>query len=295
MDKTSKLTTSINQIINGEVSCIDDNFIIIDRLDKLNISTTSRPIRINAATVGICFSGEMIIEINGVEHQINPSKLIITLSNDIIQYKKISKDIKGMLLIVSQNFLEDTLEKVDETLPLFLYIQKYPCMNLSIKECSMIQNYYNFFELQLSYKHAYPFQNKIIRSILQAFICYITSIFITEKDVNRHNRNEEIFRQFIQLTIKHFKDREKLDFYARNLYISAKYLCDVIKRTSGHTPREWIDHYTILEAKILLQTTDMTTEQISYELNFPNASFFCKFFRKNVGMTTKEYRMSLSK
>ena len=166
-------------------------------------------------------------------------------------------------------------------------------MNLSIKECSMIQNYYNFFEMQLDYKHPYPFQNKIIRSILQAFICYITSIFVMEKDLNRHNRNEEIFRQFIQLTINNFKKREKLDFYAQKLYISTKYLCDIIKRTSGHTPREWIDHYTILEAKILLQTTDKTTEQISYELNFPNPSFFCKFFKKNVGMTTKEYRMSL--
>ena len=285
--------TSINQVIRGDVSCIDDNFIIIDRLDKINISTSSCPIRINAATIGVCFSGEMIIDINGVEHQINPGELIITLSNDIIQYKKISNDIKGMLLIVSQNFLEDTLERVDETLPLFLYIQKYPCMNLSIKECSMIQNYYNFFEMQLDYKHPYPFQNKIIRSILQAFICYITSIFVMEKDLNRHNRNEEIFRQFIQLTISNFKKREKLDFYAQKLYISTKYLCDIIKRTSGHTPREWIDHYTILEAKILLQTTDKTTEQISYELNFPNPSFFCKFFKKNVGMTTKEYRMSL--
>lgn len=269
MNRTTKLMTSINQVIRGDVSCIDDNFIIIDRLDKINISTSSCPIRINAATIGVCFSGEMIIDINGVEHQINPGELIITLS------------------------LEDTLERVDETLPLFLYIQKYPCMNLSIKECSMIQNYYNFFEMQLDYKHPYPFQNKIIRSILQAFICYITSIFVMEKDLNRHNRNEEIFRQFIQLTISNFKKREKLDFYAQKLYISTKYLCDIIKRTSGHTPREWIDHYTILEAKILLQTTDKTTEQISYELNFPNPSFFCKFFKKNVGMTTKEYRMSL--
>ena len=94
MNETTRLTTSINQIINGNVSCIDENFIIIDKLDKLNISTTSHPIRINAATVGICFAGEMVIEINGVEHQINPGKLIITLSNDIVQYKKISEDIK---------------------------------------------------------------------------------------------------------------------------------------------------------------------------------------------------------
>lgn len=293
MKGTANLTTSVRQIIKGEVSCIDDSFIIIDRLDKLNISTHSRPIRLDAATVGVCFSGEMLIDINGVEHQITPGKLIITLSNDIIQYRRISDDIKGMLLIVSQSFLEGVLNKVYETLPLFLYIQKYPCVNLSIKELDMMKSYYDFFEMQLNYKHPYPFQNRIIGSILQAFICYITSICINEKDLNKHSRNEEIFRQFLQLTINNFQKREKLNFYAQKLCVSTKYLCEIIKRTSGHTPREWIDHYTILEAKILLQTTDMTTEQISYELNFPNTSFFCKFFRKNVGMTTKEYRMSL--
>ena len=294
MDVIKKLSTKISQIINGDVSCIDDDFVMIDKLEKLNISTR-HPIRLSAVTIGVCFSGSMTLEINGIEHEINSGKLIITLSDDIVQYKKISDDIKGLVLIVSRTFLEDALQKISDILPLFLYIQKYPCLNLSIRECSMIQSYYDFFELQLGYKHPYPYQNKIIRSILQAFICYITSIFSSDKDINKHNRNEEIFRQFIQLTIKHFKDRKKLDFYAQNLYVSTKYLCDIIKRTSGHTPREWIDHYTILEAKILLQTTDMTTEQISYELNFPNASFFCKFFRKNVGMTTKEYRSSLIK
>ena len=37
MNGTTKLMTSINQVIRGDVSCIDDNFIIIDRLDKINI------------------------------------------------------------------------------------------------------------------------------------------------------------------------------------------------------------------------------------------------------------------
>lgn len=288
------ITTKISQVINGEVSCIDDNFIMVDKWEKLNIST-KYPIRLSAATISVCFCGEMVVEINGIDHQINPGKLVITLANDIIQYKKTPDDIKGLLLIVSPNFLEDALQKVNDLFSLFLYIQKYPCLNLAIREQDMIRNFYAFFESQLSYKHPYPYQNKIIRSILQAFIYYITSLFNNEKDINKHDRHEEIFRQFILLIIKHYKDRKKLDFYAQHLCISSKYLCDIIKKTSRRTPREWIDHYTILEAKILLRTTDKTTEQISYELNFPNASFFCKFFKKNVGMTTKQYRALLTK
>lgn len=292
-DKMEKnLVTQITQIISGNVSRIDDNFIMIDNVKKLNTSA-KHLIKLNAITIGVCFSGELTVEINGVENHICPGKLIITLVNDIIQFKNVSPNAKGLILIISQNFLEDALKKVNDILSLYLYIQKYPCINLSIEECTMIQNFYNFFDLQLNYKHPCPYQSKIVSSILESFIYYITSIFSIDKNNNQHNRNEEIFREFIQLVIRHFKKKQKLDFYAQNLYVSTKYLCNIIKTTSGHTPKEWINHYTILEAKLLLQTTNMTTEQISNELNFPNASFFCKFFKKNVGMTTKEYRMSL--
>ena len=115
------ITTKISQVINGEVSCIDDNFIMVDKWEKLNIST-KYPIRLSAATISVCFCGEMVVEINGIDHQINPGKLVITLANDIIQYKKTSDDIKGLLLIVSPNFLEDALQKVNDLFSLFLYI-----------------------------------------------------------------------------------------------------------------------------------------------------------------------------
>lgn len=292
MREDNHIATKVSQILKGNIECINEDFVIINNLENLNISTNF-PIRLDAVSIGFCFTGEMTLEINAIEHRITPGKLTITLVNDIVQFKSISNDIKGLLLIISKDFLEDSLQNVNDILSLLLYIQKYPLINLSAKECEMIQKFYNFFDEQLNYKHPFPFQEKIVRSILQAFITYITSIFSIDKDTTKHNRNEEIFTRFIHLVIKHYKQRNKLNFYAQQLFLSPRYLCDIIKKTSGHTPREWIDHYTILEAKMLLQTTDLTTEQISYELNFPNSSFFCKFFKKNVGMTTKEYRQSL--
>ena len=114
---------------------------MVDKWEKLNIST-KYPIRLSAATISVCFCGEMVVEINGIDHQINPGKLVITLANDIIQYKKTPDDIKGLLLIVSPNFLEDALQKVNDLFSLFLYIQKYPCLNLAIREQDMIRNFY---------------------------------------------------------------------------------------------------------------------------------------------------------
>ncbi|KAA6314445.1 hypothetical protein EZS27_034938 [termite gut metagenome] len=46
----------------------------------------------------------------------------------------------------------------------------------------------------------------------------------------------------------------------------------------------------MLEAKALLKSTNMTIQQISDELNFPSQSFFGKYFKRQVGVSPKEYK-----
>ncbi|MDR2084403.1 MAG: helix-turn-helix domain-containing protein [Bacteroidales bacterium] len=45
-----------------------------------------------------------------------------------------------------------------------------------------------------------------------------------------------------------------------------------------------------MEIKLLLKSTELSIQEISNELNFPNPSFFCKYFKSRVGMSPKEYR-----
>ena len=53
-----------------------------------------------------------------------------------------------------------------------------------------------------------------------------------------------------------------------------------------------IAYIVIIDAKAQLKGTDMTIQEIAYSLNFPNPSFFCKFFRRHVGMSPLEFRNS---
>ena len=55
---------------------------------------------------------------------------------------------------------------------------------------------------------------------------------------------------------------------------------------------EWIAEAVILDAKTQLRTSQMTVQQIANYLNFPNPSFFGRFFKKHTGMTPKAYRLS---
>ena len=70
----------------------------------------------------------------------------------------------------------------------------------------------------------------------------------------------------------------------------AKYLSAVVKRVSDKSVVDWINETVVLEAQAQLKTTRMTVQEISDYLNFPNPSFFGRFFKKHTGMTPKAFR-----
>jgi len=63
-----------------------------------------------------------------------------------------------------------------------------------------------------------------------------------------------------------------------------------VRNVSGKTASDWIDNFVLLEAKIMLKSTNLTIQQISQELNFPSQTFFGKYFKRLSGVSPKEYR-----
>ena len=53
---------------------------------------------------------------------------------------------------------------------------------------------------------------------------------------------------------------------------------------------EWIKDAVILEAKAMLRKGSYTVQQVSLALNFPNQSFFGKYFKSAVGMSPRQYQ-----
>ena len=81
-----------------------------------------------------------------------------------------------------------------------------------------------------------------------------------------------------------------MEFYANRLGLSAKYLCMVVKEVTNIPPQNWINDVIIRSAKVMLSTSDMSINEITRQLNFPNPSFFCQYFKRSVGQTPLKYR-----
>ena len=140
--------------------------------------------------------------------------------------------------------------------------------------------------------HDIPSPKKTIQSLLSALFHQIA--YFQEKDhsneQSKTSRQEEVFNRFLDLVNKHAIRERSVSFYADHLYLTSRYLSTLIRQVSHRTVMDWINEAIIQEAKIMLRHSDKLVYQIANELNFPNASFFCKFFRQKTGETPLEYR-----
>ncbi|MCT4614945.1 MAG: AraC family transcriptional regulator [Marinifilaceae bacterium] len=171
--------------------------------------------------------------------------------------------------------------------PFFYSLSSSPSLYLKEKN-SFFE--YNFSELCLEYQTYKTSNPKLLRALLELILCralkYCKSDVLIEDDesVSYQVKNLEI------LIETHYKEFKLLSDYANMLFVSAKHLNTLCKKTLNKTVTNLIHERLILEAKRLLLFTNSTVAEIAYELGFKEKSYFMRFFKNWVGCTADNYR-----
>lgn len=135
-----------------------------------------------------------------------------------------------------------------------------------------------------------------IRHIFCSIIYRISDAILEEKMTMScsgvKERSSEYFERLMGLLSEHYREQRNVEFYAEKMHISAKHLSRVIRNFTGKSVHQWIDEFVALEIKNLLKYSNMSIQQISYSLNFPNPSFMGQYFKRITGMTPGEYKKS---
>ena len=134
-----------------------------------------------------------------------------------------------------------------------------------------------------------PYRLQVIENLIRAlFYGGISKFHKMESDSVSYKNS--IVERYIELVQTHYREERIIGFYADKLCITPKYLSKLVKEYTGRSAGEWIENYVILEARAMLQSSDMTIQQIASSLNFPNQSFFGKYFKRATGLSPKQYR-----
>lgn len=246
-----------------------------------------QPYRLTEGRVLFMHAGCIRVRANLIELTLKPHQLIVASPGTILQIIEISKDCELEMFAFTNGLMEGWQKEV--LLQTFLQGRLYVQLDLPAKEEKRIAA---FFDLLWDIVHDKPFPRDMVRSLISALFHQINIYRMREisEESGRLTRQEEVFNRFLSLVNKYAIHERSVVFYADRLYLTPRYLSTLIKQTSDRTVMDWVNEAVVQEAKLLLRHSDKLVYQIADELNFPNASFFCKYFRRLTGKTPHEYR-----
>lgn len=198
---------------------------------------------------------------------------------------------EGEALYIGQNSVAEILDydtnSVVDLLGFTLYAD-----NVNIKEEYLIGRenelwMEEYFRLIYTISATQPFDRRSVEHLLLSL-----HYRIQDSTVSSHSpkgQGEVLFRLFIELLNTH-RGKHGLPFYAERMNISSQYLSRLVFEASGTAASDWINRAVTLQAKLLLRSSGLTIEQIAEELCFSTTPYFCRFFKREVGITPTEYR-----
>jgi len=111
-----------------------------------------------------------------------------------------------------------------------------------------------------------------------------------EKTENTVSTTRRLMGQFNNLVEVHFRERWTVTRYAAVLGITADRLNDICHRARGRSPRQVIAARIGVEARLLLENSLHSLDQIASELGFPSTAQFNRFFKSVHGVPPGQYR-----
>ncbi len=155
------------------------------------------------------------------------------------------------------------------------------------------------FQLMLKYYESEKRHFGVLISYVNVVISLVEAFYKRQfsTDPKQYNRVVTDFQQsLIEYYNQPVKQLPNVQYFADKLGLTANYLGDIIKHFTQKSALENIHEFVIKRAKELLkQNTEMNTTEIAYELGFEYPNYFSKFFKKQVGLSPKEYRLQMKK
>lgn len=271
-------------------SILEQDFWMLENIGPAMLGSLSEPVKFAASSWIVMFNGVCRADINLVSYEISGPSLVNVKSMQIMQPTYFSSDFNAAVIVMSKRF-SDNLFLFLNSSPLAAISSRHPVVSIPPEIVPAFRDFLKSTrEILSDTNNPYALQALLYQMLLfihkEAYKCYMP---YKDEVMSRQGRMSD---QFLALVQENFRKERFLDFYAAKLEITPKHLSRTIKKQTGFTAVEWIERFVILEAKVLLKSSNLNIQQIADELNFPSQSFFGKYFKKLTGMSPKEFRNS---
>lgn len=170
-------------------------------------------------------------------------------------------------------------------------------LHISEKEREIIEQCFNNILIELN-REIDAHTNSLVARSIGMLLDYCMR-FYDRQFITRHKANSDILSRFENvLTDYLLSDRPRqlglptVSYCADKVFLSPNYFGDLIKKETGKTAQEYIQLKIIDRTKQLLAEGILSVNEIAEELGFKYSTHFTRLFKKSVGISPTEYRLS---
>lgn len=250
--------------------------------------------KLEGGAIYFCRKGWAHATIDLKDYEIVENTQVVLLPGTIIRINGCSSDFTASFFGFPKEMFMEACMRFE---PIFFrFIKEQPCYVLPQENTGAINGLIRA-TTAIYNDRENRFRNQIAKNHLQSFMldiydkCYR---YFGKHKIEGGTRQDEIFKSFVSLVHEHCASQREVSFYADKLCISTKYLTGICKAVTGDSAKKIIDDFAILEIKVLLQSTELTVQEIADRLHFPDQSYLDRYFKRHEGISPKEYQNKYS-
>lgn len=252
------------------------------------------PIHFNCGIQLLCTGGDGIISTGAQCFHLREMSELIFWGGSIMQLLQSSDDFYVRMVLYPKRIFLQAAVSLDTTY--FNYMRAFPLYDHGKEKASGSWERVNLWidMARMLFTRTIPvFREQMELNFLQSMLMWIfSSIPDTYVSVARsYTRKQLLFHRFMYLVHEHALREHQVSFYSEKLCISARYLNEItVAHSDGKTPKALIDEQLVAEIKAQLNNLDLSFAEIAGICCFPDSSYLSRFFKKNTGLTPKEFR-----
>lgn len=295
------LDNSNLKLITYSMTLTTDYLFITDEHEGFRVCREERTTSATTMTVLYCEEGYIDVYYHGDMLRISKGELFIRIP-DFIQPLgpyEMSKDFAFKQVTVDANIFEQIMYEHMRVEPNWYakqeYVKEHPIFKLNNPSKEFFYAYYHLLVLQMQDKQS-AYRRQILklmaRGATMEMLNYLDKLAVISPDMlvrRATNASDYTFHEFMQLLRKNPHERE-VQWFAKQLSITPKYLSEICRERSGKSAGEWIAEVTVAELKYYLRNTTYPIHEVAQMMDFPNASFFCQYTKKHTGQTPNHFR-----
>ncbi len=256
----------------------------------------NRPCKLEWGLIFVCTRGKAVLSTEILCYDIRENTKVTLLPGTIVTLQQASPGFRVTFISFSVGLFEEANYRLEPSFSEFL--RENPVYHVPEDKLSRMMLPFTYLK-NIFHEHENRFRYEMVRNQLQ---CMFWDTYDKTYRLFEHKKNNtsyfhylELFRKFISLIHKYYREEREVAFYAEKLCITPRYLSIIVRHTTvNKTPKDLINSHIILEIKVLLQSTQLSMQEIASQLNFPDQSYLGRYFRRYTGKSLSEYRASLN-